>query len=250
MLIKELAELIEKIAPIDMAEEWDNVGLLIGNENCVISGVVVCVDLTKNVIKYAINHNCNTIITHHPVIFDPLKKLVSGDYSSDLILACLSNNINIYSSHTNMDMSKEGINYTFAKMLNIKCMPFLHDGLGVYGEFDGDLDKLLLYIKQITNEKTPKVYVNNNKKDCKKQLVAFISGSGGRINEVVTRCKELNITTFISSEFKHNIILELLGIGTNVIEIGHFESEVIFIEIINNLLKNKISNLYKYVNLI
>ena len=146
-------------------------------------------------------------------------------------------------------MSEEGINFEIGKLLGVQANRFLSDGLGIYGEYNGDLDKLLLNLQEITKESCPKIYIAKDGKNHKKQNIAFISGSGGRIDEVVKRVKELNIATFISSEFKHNIIIELLAQDVNVIQIGHFESEIIFVEIIFKLLENKISNLYKYVSL-
>ena len=68
MKVYEIANLIENIAPLTLAEEWDNVGLLIGDKSCEISGVVVCLDLTNGAIDYCINNNCNMSITHHPAI--------------------------------------------------------------------------------------------------------------------------------------------------------------------------------------
>lgn len=265
MKVKDIAKIIEDIAPLSLTEEWDNVGLMVGNFEDSVKGVVVSVDLTNGAINEAIKNNCNLIITHHPAIFEPLKSFNCDNYTAGLISKCIQNNINVYSAHTNMDMSNKGINFEFARKLNVKVKSFLNDGLGVYGDFCGNLDKLLLKIKEITNEKNPKLYMGSVVKDtCKSnnneeininlihenQKIAFISGSGGRIEEVISKCKELGITTFISSEFKHNILLELLASNVNVVELGHFESEVIFTEIIYNLLKDKISNLYKYVNLI
>ncbi len=249
MKVYEIANLIENVAPLTLAEEWDNVGLLIGDKSCEISGVVVCLDLTNGAIDYCINNNCNMIITHHPAIFEPLKKITYCDYIGNLVAKCIKNNINVYSAHTNMDMSEEGINFEIGKLLGVQANRFLSDGLGIYGEYNGDLDKLLLNLQEITKESWPKIYIAKDGKNHKKQNIAFISGSGGRIDEVVKRVKELNIATFISSEFKHNIIIELLAQDVNVIQIGHFESEIIFVEIIFKLLENKISNLYKYVSL-
>ena len=250
MKVNELCSIIENVAPVELADDWDNVGLLIGDKNSTITGVVTCVDLSFGAIDYAIEHNCNMIVTHHPVIFTPLKRIVYSDYSSDLVIKCIENHINVYAAHTNMDMADNGINFTFFTKLNIKAERFLNDGLGVFGEFNGDLDKLLLKVKEITNEKSLKFYKAKNANLAEKCKIAFISGSGGRIEEVVNKCAEKEITIFISSEFKHNILLELLANNISVIEIGHFESEIIFTEIIYNLLENKISNLYKYVSLI
>lgn len=248
MRVCEIAAIIENIAPVTLAEEWDNVGLLVGDSNAKVSGVVVALDLTEGVINECILKNCNLIITHHPAIFNKLHSVVETDFTSNLIIKCIKNNINVYSAHTNMDMSEKGINFEMARLLGVKANRFLSDGLGIYGEYNGDLAKLLLKIQEITKDEQPKIYNVFSDKCYKKHNVAYIGGSGGRIEEVVTKAKELDISTIISSEFKHNILLELIAQNVNVIQIGHFESEIIFVDIIYNLLKSKADNLHKYVD--
>lgn len=248
MRVCEIAEIIEKIAPVTLAEEWDNVGLLVGDYSMQVSGIVIALDLTDSVINECIAKKCNLIITHHPAIFDKLDSLVITDYTSNLIIKCIQNNINVYSAHTNMDMSDKGINFEMAKLLGVKPNTFLSDGLGVYGEYDDSLAKLLLEIQKITKENEPKIYKSLSSKDAEKHKIAYIGGSGGRIEEIVSKAKELGITTIISSEFKHNILLELVAQNVNIIQIGHFESEIIFVDIIYNLLKSKTDKIYKYVD--
>ena len=211
MKVFEVCELIENIAPLSLAESWDNVGLLVGSYNADITGVVIAVDLTENVINDSIAKNCNMIITHHPALFEPLHSLKDNDYVSNLLMKCIKNNINVYSAHTNMDMSDMGINFEMANRLGIVPQRFLSDGLGVFGYYNGNLDEMLLKICKITNEDQPKTYYPKNAEKAIKNIVAFISGSGGRIEEVISRSVELGVTAVISSEFKHNIILELLA---------------------------------------
>ena len=147
-----------------------------------------------------------------------------------------------------MDMSDKGINFEMAKLLGIECKRFLSDGLGIFGEFDDNIDKILLKLTDITNEKEFKVYMSNSGKKLKKHQLAYISGSGGRIEEIVKTAIEKEITLIISSEFKHNILLELMANDISVIQMGHFESEIIFVDIIYNLLKDIINDIYKHVN--
>ncbi len=248
MKVFDITKIIENIAPISLAEEWDNVGLLVGSFDDEVKGIVVCLDLTESVINECISKNYNLIITHHPAIFAPLKQLNKNDYTSNLICKCIKNNINVYSAHTNMDMSDKGINFEMAKLLGIECKRFLSDGLGIFGEFDDNIDKILLKLTDITNEKEFKVYMSNSGKKLKKHQLAYISGSGGRIEEIVKTAIEKEITLIISSEFKHNILLELMANDISVIQMGHFESEIIFVDIIYNLLKDIINDIYKHVN--
>lgn len=248
MKVLDICNTIEECAPKHLAEDWDNVGLLVGDFEQQVTGVLICVDLTNGAIESCLANNCNLIVTHHPAIFTPLKSVLTEDFTSSLISKCIKNNISVYSAHTNMDMSEKGINFAFANALNIKPQRFLSDGLGVFGDYNGDFEHLTNKIINITKDNSPKIYTATDNKP--KQRVAFIGGAGGRIDEVVSKCKELSINTLISSEFKHNILLELLALNVNVIQIGHFEGETIFVQIIYDLLKSETNNLHKYVSLI
>lgn len=242
--IEEVAQIIENIAPKSLAEEWDNVGLLIGSNKAIVEGIVVCVDLTNDCIDFAIKNNCNLIVTHHPAIFSPLKNVTADeDYTSDLVVKCLKNDINVYSAHTNMDKADGGINdLTIMELIGRKGERFLSDGLGFYGKTSISFDELIKKVVVFTGDNQPKIYKRNDNN----QTIAFIGGSGGGIEEIVKTIKEKNINCIISSEFKHHIIMQLLENNINIIQIGHYESEKLFVNIIFDLLKDIKCNIKKY----
>lgn len=250
MKVCDVAKKIENIAPICLAEDYDNVGLFVGSGQDDVKGIVISLDLTESAIDCCNKNNCNLIITHHPVIFNPIKSVLEEDYVGALLSKCIKFGINVYAAHTNMDMSEQGINFEIAKRLGIAPQKFLSDGLGVVGDYNGDLDEILLKLCEITGETSPKVWKSKSGEKAKNHKIAFISGSGGRIDEVISASKEKGISTFISSEFKHNILLELISQDVSVIEIGHFESEIVFVDIVYNLLKTDTDNLHKVASLI
>lgn len=122
---KDIIKLMEEIAPLRLAIKGDNVGLLIGNEDADIENVMVTLDIDDMVIDEAIECGCNMIITHHPVIFYPLKSINIKHPKERLIYKIISNNINIYSAHTNLDAADDGINDYLAKKLHLNQVSIL-----------------------------------------------------------------------------------------------------------------------------
>lgn len=119
MTIKDITNCIEEIAPLNYAEDFDNVGLLIGDYNNKVSGVLVTLDTLENVVEEAIEKNCNLIVSFHPIIFSGLKKLNGKTYVERVVLNAIKNNIAIYAVHTALDNSFNGVN---AKICEILCL--------------------------------------------------------------------------------------------------------------------------------
>jgi dinuclear metal center YbgI/SA1388 family protein len=123
---KEIIKYLEAWAPKGIAWEKDNVGLQIGNPDDKIKNIILSLDLKEEVIDSAIKENCNLIITHHPLLFYPLKNLdFSKDINARMIERMIKNNITLYSAHTNLDFTKHGVSYQLAKKLNLKNIKFL-----------------------------------------------------------------------------------------------------------------------------
>ena len=123
---KEIIKYLEAWAPKGIAWEKDNVGLQIGNPDDKIKNIILSLDLKEEVIDGAIKENCNLIITHHPLLFYPLKNLdFSKNINAGMIKKMIKNNITLYSAHTNLDFTKHGVSYQLAKKLNLKNIKFL-----------------------------------------------------------------------------------------------------------------------------
>ena len=109
MKIKEITNYLEEIAPLYYQENYDNSGLLIGNENTEIKKVLITLDCTEKVVEEAISKKCNLIIAHHPIIFRGLKKLNGSNYIERTIIKAIKNDIAIYAIHTNLDNIYNGV---------------------------------------------------------------------------------------------------------------------------------------------
>jgi dinuclear metal center YbgI/SA1388 family protein len=120
MKIKEIISVLEQMSPLEYAEDFDNVGLLLGNPNDEATGILVCHDALENVIDEAITKNCNMIVCFHPIIFSGLKKITGKNYVERSIIKAIKNNIAIYAVHTALDNHQEGVNKIFCDNLGIK----------------------------------------------------------------------------------------------------------------------------------
>ncbi len=115
----ELMKFMEEFAPVNLAEDYDNVGLLIGSRNQEIKKVLVCLDVTTKVVEEAVEKKVNLIVSHHPIIFKGLKRIVEEDPKGRLLYKLIRNGIGVYSAHTNMDFTHGGINDTLANLLGL-----------------------------------------------------------------------------------------------------------------------------------
>jgi dinuclear metal center YbgI/SA1388 family protein len=126
MKINEVVQIIEEIAPLSYQESYDNSGLIVGGYHDEVTGVLICLDSTEEVVDEAITNNCNLIIAHHPILFSGLKKLNGSNYIEKTILKAIKNDIAIYAAHTNLDNAYNGVNYKIAEKLGLKnCKPLV-----------------------------------------------------------------------------------------------------------------------------
>jgi len=120
MTVNEIAKVLEELAPLAHAEDFDNVGLLVGDPYMEVKGVLVTLDTLENVVDEAIQKKCNLIVSFHPIIFKGLKRLTGSNYVERVVLKAIVNNIAIYSMHTALDNSKMGVNAKICEVLGLK----------------------------------------------------------------------------------------------------------------------------------
>ena len=123
--IREIANALEMFAPLPLQEGYDNAGLQVGLHEAEVEGALLCLDVTEEVIDEAVASECNLIISHHPLLFKPLKRITGASYVERCILKAISNNIAIYSAHTNLDNAAGGVNFKIAEKLGLKNVKIL-----------------------------------------------------------------------------------------------------------------------------
>ena len=125
MTIQEIITEIENFAPLAYQEDYDNCGLITGQKDQTITGALLSLDCTEDVIEEAIKNNCNLIIAHHPILFAGLKKINGSNYVERTIIKAIQNNIAIYAAHTNLDNVKQGVNKKMADKLSLNNLHIL-----------------------------------------------------------------------------------------------------------------------------
>ncbi len=120
MKIKDITNYLDSIAPLSLQESYDNAGLIIGNSQYELKGVLITLDTTEEVIDEAIDLNCNLIISHHPIVFKGLRRFNGSNYVERTVIKALKNDIAVYASHTNIDNIAEGVNMKICSKLNLK----------------------------------------------------------------------------------------------------------------------------------
>ena len=146
MLIHDIISEIEKFAPTAYQESYDNSGLLVGNKETKVTGVLVSLDCIESVIDEAISLKCNLIIAHHPIIFGGLKRLTGSNYVERTVIKAIQNNIAIYACHTNLDNVKHGVNAKIAEKLGLINLKILASKKQL-------LKKLVTYVPDSHSEK-------------------------------------------------------------------------------------------------
>ncbi len=224
----EIIKILEDFAPPELAESWDNSGwqVFFGNDNT--TKVLLCLSVTDDVINQAFELGCNLIVSHHPLIFKPLK--VVKDVK---IIKAVQRGIQIYSLHTNCDKTNNGTSDLLAERLNLRKTAVLNDFVRVgLAPHDMTLDELIAHVKLAFNVERIKL-VNNAKKSIIK-TIAVCAGSGA---EFIPEVEKYNIDAYITSEIKYHDALDSRRAA--ILDIGHFESEKPFVEEIKKLLENR-----------
>ncbi len=223
--LAEIIKLIESKFPTEYAEDFDNIGLLVGRRDREITKVLLCLDANKNVVKEAIEKGAELIITHHPVIFNPIKCINDDTDSGEMLVSAIENGISIYSAHTNLDSAPNGLTDTVCQMLDLSPISNLEGNLGRLCKAEkGTCAKSLC--ERIKKEFGIEKLFSTFEKDKEIKTVAVCNGGGG--GELVDIAKSLGADVYISGDLKHH---ELSALKTNdktdFIEMRHFDSEKI-----------------------
>ncbi len=146
MKISEIVNFLDNYAPASFKEDYDNVGLLVGNRNEEIKSVLISLDVTEDVVNEAILKGANLIVSHHPIIFRGLKKIVESTEVERVISKAIKNDIAIYAAHTNLDNIDGGVNTKIAEKLNLSNTKFILP-------YQNNLKKLVVFVPESHIEK-------------------------------------------------------------------------------------------------
>ncbi|NLB21667.1 MAG: Nif3-like dinuclear metal center hexameric protein [Clostridium sp.] len=225
----ELIAIIEKTAPLQLKEAWDNPGLAVGDPEQVIEKVLIGMDVTMGLIDEANALGAQLILTHHPMLFSRPDSVTPQNLSGRKILALVKNNLSAYSAHTNLDKAKMGMNDRLMHLLGFNEWTLLEDPEDGQSEDEG-IGRMTTIDPISLNELATKVthaldldqvrFAGNPEQII--ETVAVINGSGA---EFIQGAKEQGINCIITGDTKYHEVLDALEDGICVIDPGHFASE-------------------------
>ncbi len=224
MKIKDIVNLMDMWAPFETAEDFDNVGLLVGDKSEDVRGIVIALDVSDDVIDEAVAKGANVIITHHPTIFYAMKNLTPHTAQGSMVTKLIKNEIALISSHTNLDMAKGGVTETLAHALKLKNLKetevseFMRVGelccKMTPQEFAEHAAYMLGSEKIVVAGPTPKAI----------KTVCVMSGAGG---SYLDEAKKVGADIFLTGEMRHEHAIAANNMGIYSMAVGHYESEAV-----------------------
>ena len=244
MKISQIAAIIEEVAPLGVQEGFDNSGLLVGDPDAEVTSAMLCVDITPEIVAEAAAAGAGMIIAHHPVIFNPLKRLTGSSYVERAVAQAIKLGIALYAAHTNLDNVREGLSFHLAGLFGLKKVDFLAPsaekpgtGTGAVGELPSPV-KVERFLREVKEKLGLEVVRYSIPASEKVQRVAICSGSGASF---IPAARASGADIYLAGDFKYN---DFLGADTamTIADIGHFESEYCAKEVVYDIIKKKMPN--------
>ena len=245
--VRDIKELMEQYAPPTLKEDYDNVGLMVGDFEAEVTKILIALDCTLDVIHEAKIKGCNFILTHHPLLFIKPKTITSSTLVGKKIIELIKNNINVYSSHTNLDSVTGGLNDIATEILNFTEYRIMEPStISGYDNDKNGIGRLVTLETPVLLtdlcEKVKKLfdaeyirYIGDDNRSIK--TIAIINGSGEDFFEV---SKKLGADCIITGDTKYHLVSDLKEEGIALIDAGHFITEWKPFKIFGKILESKL----------
>ncbi|HHW67311.1 MAG TPA: Nif3-like dinuclear metal center hexameric protein [Epulopiscium sp.] len=242
---KKIIEELNKLAPEYLAEEWDNVGLMIGDMDQEVKRILIALDAIPEVVNEAIAEKADLVITHHPFIFKPLKNIRKDHILGKCIYDLIQNNISVYSAHTNLDIAFGGTNDVLAQILELENISILSElefkgqdieakyGMGRIGTLKRSytLDEFAKFVQD--KLKLPNIRIVGASNHLVNK-VALTTGSGmSYLQDAVNKKADV----FITGDVKFHDAQRALQMGISLIDAGHYGTENLIVPVIKEHLE-------------
>lgn len=248
MTVQDIASVIEEFAPLPLQEDYDNAGLQVGFRDRHVSAVMLCLDVTDEVLEEAIRRKCDMIVSHHPLIFRGLKNLTGADDTQRIAIRALEAGVAIYSAHTNLDSTWNGVSHEMAHMLGVTGIEVLSPragdpraGLGVIGDIEPTPKlEFLRKVKEKFGVKALRYSTQSPALVIKR--VALCGGSGASlIREAIRAGADL----YVTGDVKYHDFTTY-GLDMVIADIGHYESELCSMRIFSRIIRQQYPDLVVY----
>ncbi len=237
MKLQEFLVAMERIAPRELAMEFDNPGLLVEPDHDEIRNVLIALDCTKEVAEEAIIWGADLVLTHHPLFFHPVQKMTYSDPATAAACMLLRNGIGLFAAHTNLDAARGGVNDTLCELIGIRDVIPFDEGVGRVGTLKEKetLSGLARRIESLLGTRVSFV----GAPEASVRRVAVMGGSGG---SAVLPAAEEKADVLVTGEVKHSDGIDARTLGLNLIVAGHYETECIVLEPLIKRLQNECFN--------
>ncbi len=250
MKLKDIIAPLEEFAPLSLQEAYDNAGLITGHPEMEVTGALLCVDVTMDVLYEAISQNINLIIAHHPTIFHPLRSLTGQSNVEEVVIKAVNHHIAIYAAHTNLDRARHGMSHALANKLGLGNIAVLDpEGEGTGFGAAGDLPQPVApldFLREVARTLGIGCIRHSAPHRSKVRRIALIAGSGG---DGLEKAIAAGADVFLSGDLRHD---RFIAAERRILlaDIGHFESEFCAIDLIHDIISKKTTNfaLHKSAN--
>ncbi|MBO4282008.1 MAG: Nif3-like dinuclear metal center hexameric protein [Bacteroidales bacterium] len=244
MLIKEVIAYMEELAPLPLQESYDNAGLQIGDALQTFSGGLVCLDVSMEVLQEAVASGANLVISHHPVLFHPLRQVSTETLAGEVVMYAVRHNLVVYSAHTNLDNARDGMNACLGRLLHLENLRVLlpnprweHAGSGAIGELPDPMTEgeFLAMVKRELGAES----LRHSRLDGRSvRRVALCGGAGAFLLPEALRQEA---DAFVVGEVHYHDFVDFQG-RVLMVETGHYESECVIKSDLVAKLNRKFSN--------
>ena len=242
MKVKEVAQILEENIPLSWQESYDNAGLVVGDPEAEVTGIVVALDATEEVVDEAICKGASMVVTHHPIIFSPLKRLVCANRQQRAIAKAIAAGVALYAAHTNLDSAPErGLSHHLATLLGLEeervLAPAKEEGvgIGVVARFAEPAEPAAA-LQLIADKLGASVLRHSPIRIEKVERVAICTGSGGSL---IGEAEAAGADLYLSADFKYHDFVD--ADRMILVDVGHFETEIFASDILFEILSKKIS---------
>ncbi len=252
MKCSEVIALLEQLAPASIASSWDNSGLLLGRRDKTIRRIAVTLDVTDAVVEEAIAWKADLIVSHHPMIFSPMRQIVTDQLGGRRIWRLANADIACYAMHTNFDAAAEGMAWLAASKIGLRetkrlseCVSYpgtdgaaREGGIGIVGSLPEPLPCSALVHRVKERFSIPSVLVYSASPEAMIERVAICPGSG---KDLIPEAIQAGAQVYLTGDVGHHSGLDAKEMGLTVIDASHYHMEKIFVPYVGEYLRRSVS---------
>ena len=246
MKVSDIIAALEALAPLQIQENWDNSGLIIGSPEEEVHGVMVGFDCTKELIQEAVRKGCDMVVTHHPLIFKGIRRIDGNDPVGAAVMQAIRQGVAVYAAHTSADKVIAGVSGAMARRLQLQDVSILVPegdgtvGLGCIGNLPRPMtgEEVLRYVRE---QFGLKVIRSSRPQETPIRRVAVLGGSGGG---EIALARERGAQLYITADISYHDFFTPEGFM--VMDVGHFESEVEIVDIFVAQIRKKFPTFASY----